>query len=175
MKTTKFFAAAVSAGVLTFSLTTPSLVFAQSVTHPRKTHVARLQTNRLVLEENKTYSLEDLFNSADLTIEEQERITQEILAFIESEGDSMDRSIMRTVVRRLSPSQVQDIVNSNDPIGEAITHIPGFGFPYYILKTISETDFRDAARNGWGLECVVAVDRDNPTSTGISISWIPVR
>lgn len=87
----------------------------------------------------------------------------------------MDRSIMRTVVRRLSPSQVQDIVNSNDPIGEVITHIPGVGFPYYIPKTISETDLRDAARHGWGMECVVAVDRDNPTSTEISISWRPVR
>ena len=83
----------------------------------------------------------------------------------------MDRTIMRTVVQRLSPSQVQDIVNSDDPIGEALTYIPGFGFPYSILKSISDADFRRAARNGWGMEFVVAVDRDNPTSTGISLYW----
>lgn len=175
MKTTKYFAAAVSAGILTFSLTSPSLVFAQNVTHPPKVHVARLQTNRFVLEENNTYSLQDVFNSSVLTIEEQERITQEILDFVESEGDSMDRSIMRTVIRRLSPSEVQDIVNSDDPISEAITHIPGFGFPYSILKSISDSDFRRAARNGWGMEWVIAVDRDNPTATGIDFYWNYVK
>lgn len=48
MKTTKFFAVAISAGILTFSLASPSLVFAQSVAHPPKSHDARLQTNRLL-------------------------------------------------------------------------------------------------------------------------------
>ena len=171
MKTTKFFAVAISAGILTFSLASPSLAFAQSVAHPPKSHDARLQTKRLVLEESEVYSLQDLFNSSNLSAEEQEQITKDVLNFVEIEGNSMDRTIMRTVVQRLSPSQVQDIVNSDDPIGEALTYIPGFGFPYSILKSISDADFRRAARNGWGMEFVVAVDRDNPTSTGISLYW----
>lgn len=52
MKTTKFFATAISAGILTFSLTSPSLVFAQSVTPLPKSHVARLQTNQVKFEED---------------------------------------------------------------------------------------------------------------------------
>lgn len=52
MKTTKFFAVVASAGILTFSLASPSLAFAQSVAHPPKSHDARLQTKRLVLEES---------------------------------------------------------------------------------------------------------------------------
>lgn len=86
MKTTKFFATAISAGILTFSLTSPSLVFAQSVTPLPKSHVARLQTNQVKFEEDVFYSLDELFASTDLSVEEQERITQDILKVIETDG-----------------------------------------------------------------------------------------
>ena len=45
----------------------------------QKSHDARLQTKRLVLEENKVYSLQDLFNSSNLSVEEQEQITKDVL------------------------------------------------------------------------------------------------
>lgn len=56
MKTTKFFAVAISTGILTFSLASSSLAFAQSLAHPPKSHDAKLQTKRVVLEESKIYS-----------------------------------------------------------------------------------------------------------------------
>lgn len=175
MKTTKFFAVAISAGILTFSLASPSLAFAQSVAHPPKSHDARLQTKRLVLEESKVYSLQDLFNSSNLSVEEQEQITKDVLNFVEIEGNSMDRSTMRTVILRLSPSEVQRVALSNDPVGTLVGMIPVVGNVYSVLKYFSNDIFLEAARNGWGLEYVVAVDRDNPTSTGISFYWNYVK
>ena len=175
MKTTKFFAVVASAGILTFSLASPSLAFAQSVAHPPKSHDARLQTKRLVLEENKVYSLQDLFNSSNLSVEEQEQITKDVLNFVEIEGNSMDRTVMRTVILRLSPSKVRKIAYSNDPVGTLAGMLPLVGNVYSALNYFSNDMFLTAARNGWGLEYVIAVDRDNPTSTGINFYLNYVR
>lgn len=175
MKTTKFFAVAISAGILTFSLVSPSLAFAQNVAHPPKSHDARLQTKRLVLEESKVYSLQDLFNSSNLSVEEQEQITKDVLNFVEIEGNSMDRSVMRTVIQRLSPSEVKRIVYSNDPVGTLAGMLPLVGDVYSAIKYFSNDTFLVAARHGWGMEYVVAVDRDNPTSTGITFYWRYVK
>ena len=175
MKTTKFFATAISAGILTFSLTSPSLVFAQSVTPLPKSHDARLQTNQVKFEEDVFYSLDELFASTDLSVEEQERITQDILKIIETDGRTMDRTVMRTVIKRLSHSEVQSIVNSSDPIGDLMGYLPYVGGIYSVLRSFSQETFRTAARNGWGLEYVVVADRDNPTSTGIYFYWRYVK
>lgn len=175
MKTTKFFAVAISAGILTLSLASPSLAFAQSVAHPPKSHDARLQTKRLVLEESKVYSLQDVFNSSNLSVEEQEQITKDVLNFVEIEGNSMDRTIMRTVIRRLSPSEVKEIALSSDPAGTLVGMLPGIGNVYSALKYLSDDMYLTAARNGWRLEYVIAVDRDNPTSTGINFYWNYVK
>lgn len=45
----------------------------------------------------------------------------------------------------------------------------------YFEKYFSNDTFLVAARHGWGMEYVVAVDRDNPTSTGITFYWRYVK
>lgn len=140
-----------------------------------ESHVARLQTDQVKFEEDVFYSLEEFFASTDLSVEEQERITQDILKTVETDGRSMDRSVMRTVIKRFSHSEVQSIVNSSDPVGDFIGYLPRIGSIYSILRSFSQETFRTAARNGWGLEYVVVADRDNPTSTGIYFYWRYVK
>lgn len=52
---------------------------------------------------------------------------------------------------------------------------PVVGNVYSALKYFSNDTFLEAARHGWGMEYVVAVDRDNPTSTGITFYWRYVK
>ena len=151
MKTTKFFATAISAGILTFSLTSPSLVFAQSVTPLPKSHVARLQTNQVKFEEDVFYSLDELFASTDLSVEEQERITQDILKVIETDGKSMDRTVMRTVIKRLSHSEVQSIVNSSDPIGDLMGYLPYVGGIYSVFTFFFSRNISDSCKKWMGI------------------------
>lgn len=77
--------------------------------------------------------------------------------------------------QRLSPSEVKEIALSSDPFGTLSGMLPGVGTVYSALKYLSEDMYLTAARNGWGLEYVIAVDRDNPTSTGIDFYWNYVK
>lgn len=101
--------------------------------------------------------------------------TKDVLNFVEIEGNSMDRTVMRTVIQRLSPSEVKRIVYSNDPVGTLAGMLPLVGDVYSAIKYFSNDTFLVAARHGWGMEYVVAVDRDNPTSTGITFYWRYVK
>ncbi len=46
-------------------------------------------------EESKASVYGDLFNFSNLSVEEQEQITKDVLNFVEIEGNSMDRTVMR--------------------------------------------------------------------------------
>ena len=76
-----------------------------------------------------------------LSVEEQEQITKDVLNFVEIEGNSMDRTVMRTVIQRLSPSEVKRIVYSNDPVGTLAGMLPLVGDVYSAIKYFSNDTF----------------------------------
>ena len=53
----------------------------------------------------------------------------------------MDRTVMRTVIKRLSHSEVQSIVNSSDPIGDLMGYLPYVGGIYSVLRSFLKKHF----------------------------------
>lgn len=152
------------------TLVTPFAVAATEVQSPFSNTIISYAAN---LEEGRTYTLQEIADILPLSKEEKEKFIQDSLetgqGLLRQEiANNSFRSLQTTVLQRLSHAQVQDAVNSDDPVGFLSGSL---NFAYSALAYFELSTFKTAARNGWGLEWVITVDPHNPTSTGMTFSW----
>ena len=137
--------------------------------------------NEFILNENQVYNLEDLLNQSIASEEQKEEVTTAILQELQNQKftPTYTRTVraakQTTVLKRLNSTQVQAIVNSNDPTSTLIGMIPLVGNIYSAISYFNMNQFRTAARNGWGMEYIITVDPNNPTSTGMAFAWRYVK
>lgn len=169
-------------GMITIpSILSAGCVLAEDVNANNVNYSTSATVSAQKLNENQFYNLDDILNKAGVTEEEKVAITQAILQEVQEENSFRSYSAavrgkrQTTVLKRLSHAQVQAIVNSNDPTSTLIGMLPLVGNLYSALAYFNDSQFRTAARNGWGMEYVIIVDPNNPTSTGMSFAWRYVK
>lgn len=169
-------------GMITIpSILSAGCVLAEDVNANNVNYSTSATVSAQKLNENQFYNLDDILNKAGVTEEKKVAITQAILQEVQEENSFRSYSAavrgnrQTTVLKRLSHAQVQAIVNSNDPTSTLIGMLPLVGNLYSALAYFNDSQFRTAARNGWGMEYVIIVDPNNPTSTGMSFAWRYVK
>ena len=137
---------------------------------------SRSATN-LVLEEGREYSLEEIADQLDLPKVDRDVFIRRVLSetkdlIFYQNSNSPFRRWQTTVLQRLSHREVQKVENSSNPIA---TLLGMFSKTISVIGYLEDLTFKTAARNGWGLEWVISVDTNNPTSTGMKFFWRYVR